>query len=80
MFSTDVSAGYAFLLFPRLERYEQKVRLWVQGDVGYGWVAGDRLALAPSSPPSQGNGANGVDLGTLALEGGFFRLAAAVSF
>jgi hypothetical protein len=80
MFSTDISAGYAFLLVPRFDRFEQKVRLWLQGDVGYGWVSGDRLALTPSSPPSQGMAASGVDLGTLAMEGIFFRLAAAVSF
>jgi hypothetical protein len=80
MFSTDISAGYAWLIVPRFERYEQKVRLWLQADAGYGWVAGDRLALAPSAAPSQGMAASGVDLGTLTLAGGFFRLAAAVSF
>jgi hypothetical protein len=80
MFSTDFSAGYAFLVTPRFNRTEQKVRLWLQADVGYGWVAGDRLALAPSTAATQGLGASGVDLGTLAMEGGFFRLAAAVSF
>lgn len=79
MFSTDVSAGYAWLIVPRFDRYERTARLWLQADAGYGWVAGDRLAMVPPGG-SQGAGVSGVDLGTLTMQGGFFRLAAAVSF
>ncbi len=78
MFATDVSAGYAWLIVPRLDRFEQKARLWLQTDVGYGWVVGDELALAVSSGGS-GN-TNGVDLGSLSMSGPFFRLGAALSF
>jgi hypothetical protein len=76
MFATDVSAGYALLVTPRFERFEQKARLWVQADVGYGWVAGDELALAAASSSNTG----GIDLGTLSMSGPFFRLGAALSF
>jgi hypothetical protein len=81
-FATDVSAGYAWLAWRGSNAYELEPRLWLQGDAGYGWVAGERLALAadlPSSSP-QGGRVSGIDLGTLAMRGAFFRLAAAASF
>ncbi len=80
MFSTDVSAGYAWLVVPRFQQSDRTGRLWLQGDAGYGWVAGNHLALTPSAGSGQGGGVSGVDLGTLSVEGAFFRLAAAVSF
>ncbi len=80
-FSADVSAGYAWLVGPRFQRSARTARLWLQGDVGYGWVEGNHLALAPSGgSQGQGAGVSGVDLGSLSVEGAFFRLAAAVSF
>ena len=81
-FATDLSAGYAWLFWRGPNAYDLAPRLWVQGDAGYGWVAGERLALAadlPSSSP-QGGRVSGTDLGTLTMRGAFFRLAAAVSF
>lgn len=78
MFSTDVSAGYAWLVAPRFERTVHKARFWLQADVGYGWVAGDRLALAATGAGS--TNASGVDLGTLTMDGPFFRVALAASF
>lgn len=80
LFATDLSAGYAWLLWPRWERSVLEPRLWLQGEGGYGWVAGDRLALAPALPSGSTDRTSGVDLGTLAMQGAFFRLAAAVSF
>jgi hypothetical protein len=78
MFSTDVSAGYAWLITPREDRFERKARIWLQADVGYGWVAGDELALR--APAGSGGGTVGVDLGTLSMSGPFMRFGAAVSF
>jgi hypothetical protein len=77
MFSADASAGFAFLVTPRSDRFEQKVRLWLEADVGYGWVAGDELALATTG--GSGN-TGGVDLGTLTMAGPFLRFGAAMSF
>jgi hypothetical protein len=79
LFATDVSAGYAYLVWPK-KRASTGARLWVQGDGGYGFVTDDRLALAPSSSSGTSQPASGVDLGTLSMSGGFFRLGAAVSF
>ncbi|MGH7439409.1 MAG: hypothetical protein ACRENE_27285, partial [Polyangiaceae bacterium] len=78
LFSTDVSAGYAWLVAPRYDRFEQKVRIWLQADVGYGWVAGDELALR--APAASGGGTVGVDLGSLSMSGPFMRFGAALSF
>lgn len=79
LFATDLSAGYAFPVWPwgaASSRLEPGV--WLQAEGGYGWVAGQQLALEPPSGSSVRTA--GVDLGTLAMQGGFFRVAAAVSF
>lgn len=80
VFATDLSAGYAWLVWPRWDASVVQPRLWLQGEAGYGFAAGERLALAPSLPSGSLERATGVDLGSLAMAGGFFRVAAAVSF
>jgi len=80
LFATDISAGYAWLIFPRWQRSAVEPRLWLQAEGGYGWVAEQQLALAPALPSGSTERVTGVDLGTLALQGGYFRIAAAVSF
>jgi hypothetical protein len=79
LFSTDVSAGYAWLLWPRAQPAAVLTRLWLQSDVGYGWVAAERLTLVPD-PSSSSQHVTAVDLGTLAMQGAFFRIAVAASF
>jgi hypothetical protein len=79
LFATDASVGYAVPLIPMPERVRRSVDVWLQSDVGYSWVADQRLALAPSTTDHEM--ADGVDLGTsLGLRGAFFRIAAAVSY
>ena len=77
LFSADVSAGYAWLLWPRAQ--PGATRLWLQSDVGYGWVAAERLTLGPD-PSNSSQRVTAVDLGTLAMQGAFFRIAVAASF
>jgi hypothetical protein len=72
LFATDASVGYDWLIMPRGSALSRVARMWLQTDVGYGWMAKERLDLAPA-------GASGVDLGTLALSGAFFRIAVAAS-
>jgi hypothetical protein len=48
---------------------------WLQADIGYGWIAAQRLNLAEDAPTP----AAMVDLGTLAMQGAFFRVAVAAS-
>jgi hypothetical protein len=74
LFATDASAGYSFpLVFPSA-RSNRTARAWLNADGGYGWVANERLDLMP------GGGVSGVDLGTLGLNGAFFRIALAASY
>jgi hypothetical protein len=80
LFASDLSAGYAFLAWPRTGQPPQPVRLWIQADGGYGWVANERLNLGPTLASGDGRIASGIDLGTISLSGPFFRAAAAASF
>jgi hypothetical protein len=79
LFATDLSAGYAWLVWPKI-RAATSPRLWFQGDGGYGFVADDSLTLVANSSSSSSLRSSSVDLGTLSMSGGFFRLAAALSF
>lgn len=80
LFATDLSAGYAWLAWPRFQASEMVARLWLQSDVGYGWVAQERLNLGPDLPSGSAQRVDGVDLGPISMSGAFFRVAAAVSF
>jgi hypothetical protein len=79
-FATDLSAGFAFLIFPQAREVPRTVHFWLQADGGYGWVASQRLNLGPDLASSDGRIASGIDLGTLDLSGGFFRVALAASY
>jgi hypothetical protein len=79
LFATDISAGYAWLVWP--QRGPDHVgRLWLQADAGYGWVASERLDLSPALASGDTRLVSGVDLGNIKMSGAFFRAAAAVSF
>jgi hypothetical protein len=81
LFSTDVSAGYAYPLLPRADAFTSTARLWLQTDIGYGVVVAQRLNLSPGSASGdQGLPSGAVDLGSLSMHGVFYRLAGAVSF
>jgi hypothetical protein len=80
LFATDVSAGYAYPIWPRTDRFELGPRVWLQADGGYGWIVGQRLNLSPDLPSGDQRLASGVDLGSLTMRGPFFRVAAAISF
>jgi len=80
LFASDLSAGYAWLAWPRTRQPEQPARLWLQADGGYGWVARERLDLGPALASGDARIVSGVDLGTISLSGPFFRVAAAASF
>jgi hypothetical protein len=80
LFAADVSGGYAWLMWPRDAPTTVEPRVWLQGEGGYGFVGGQALALQPALPADSPVRTAGVDLGTLEMKGGFFRIAAAVSF
>jgi hypothetical protein len=80
LFATDASAGYAWLVSPRGHAFALVPRMWLQGDVGYGWTFAEGLDLSPDLPSGSPDRASGVNLGSLVLRGAFFRIAAAASF
>jgi hypothetical protein len=80
LFATDVSAGYAWMAWPRMREPTQPARLWLQAEGGYGWVVQERLDLGPKLASGDERIASGIDLGTISLSGPFFRVAAAASF
>ncbi len=80
LFATDISAGYAYPVWARKDVSELAPRIWLQADGGYGWIVGQRLALATDLASGDPRLASGVDLGTLTMRGAFFRATAAVSF
>jgi hypothetical protein len=80
LFATDVSAGYAWLVWPPTREPARVARLWLQADAGYGWVARERLDLAPALASGDARVVSGIDLGSITTSGAFFRAAAAVSF
>ena len=79
LFATDLSAGYAWLVWPGGAASKVEPRIWLQGEGGYGWVAGQELTLNPALPSGSSVQTAGVDLGSLAMQGGFFRVATAVT-
>lgn len=80
LFATDVSAGYAWLLWRQTREPARVARLWLQADAGYGWVARERLDLGPALASGDARVVSGIDLGSITTSGAFFRAAAAVSF
>jgi hypothetical protein len=80
LFATDLSAGYAWLLWPRFQASQLTGRLWLQADVGYALVAQAQLNLGPDLGSGNAQRVDGVDLGTLSMNGAFFRISAAASF
>jgi hypothetical protein len=75
LFAADVSGGYAVPLWSRADPSRPFSHLWAQADGGYGFIADQRLNLAPNGQPR----GEGPDLGVLALRGAFFRIAIAAS-
>jgi hypothetical protein len=76
-FSLDASAGAAFCLGAV---GTARVGVWLLADGGYGWVAAQDLVLAPTLSGADQSKAGTLDLGTLAPRGGFFQIAAALSY
>jgi hypothetical protein len=75
LFAGDLSGGYAFPVIPHTGASSSSPGLWLQADGGYGFIVTERLDLTANNAST-----HSVDLGDLAMRGGFFRVAAAVGF
>jgi hypothetical protein len=80
LFATDLSAGYAYPVWSRVDSPDLVPRIWLEADGGYSWIVAQRLNLSPDLPAGDPRLASGADLGSLAMSGPFFRVAAAISF
>jgi hypothetical protein len=75
-FSVDASAGAAFRIG---SIGATRLTAWLTGEGGYGWAPSEHLVLTPGLGSDQSK-AGGLDLGSLAPGGGFFRVAFALAF
>jgi hypothetical protein len=74
----DASAGAAFLLGPHAE--SSPVRWWLATEGGYGYASSASLLMHPDLPSDDPRRTGNLDLGRLALAGGFFRIYGSVTF
>jgi hypothetical protein len=79
-FAFDSAAGVAFLLGPQGEASRSPVRWWAAAEGGYSYAGSGSLAMGPDVDATDPHRTGGIDLGTLALRGGFFRIYAAVTY
>ncbi len=75
-FAVDASAGGALRL---IDIGTARLGGWLVVDGGYAWAPAQHLVLSPQLGSDQSK-AGGVDLGSLAARGGFFRIAVALSY
>jgi hypothetical protein len=74
----DASAGAAFLLGPHGD--SAPVRWWLAAEGGYGYAGSTSLLMRPDLPSDDPRRTGDLDLGRLALSGGFFRIYGSVTF
>ncbi len=79
-FAFDSAAGVAFLLAPQAEIAASPVRWWLAAEGGYGYAGSGSLVMSQDLGADDPHRTGPVDLGSLALRGGFFRLYAAVTY
>jgi hypothetical protein len=80
MFGADGSAGAAFEVFGKAKGGSSNPRGWVTADGGYTWAEREDLSFSASEDDSAPTRTASLDLGDLALRGGFFRVGVAVTF
>ena len=61
-----------------MDRHDNRPRFWAVGEGGYAWTERKSITLRPDSLATT-RGRWGTPLGSLALRGGFFRLALAIT-
>jgi hypothetical protein len=79
-FAFDAAAGVAFLLGPQAELARSPVRWWLAAEGGYSYAGSGSLKMSPDVEADDPRRTGTMDLGALALRGGFFRVYAAVTY
>ena len=81
VFATDLSAGATVRLAGSNDHGVRRARLWITGEGGYGLTGAVALRPRPSRDDSDILGADeSTRLGSLAVNGGFWRMGLAVSY
>jgi hypothetical protein len=78
-FAFDASAGAAFLLGPHAAS-ASPVRWWLAAEGGYGYAGSASLLMHPDLASDDPRRTGSLDLGRLALSGGFFRIYGSITF
>lgn len=78
-FALDASAGAAFLLGPHAAS-ASPVRWWLGAEGGYGYADSASLLMHPDLASDDPRRTGNLDLGRLALSGGFFRIYGSITF
>ena len=79
-FAFDSAAGLAFLLGPQAEVARSPVRWWLAAEGGYSYAGTGSLVMNTDVGADDPRRTGPLDLGSLALRGGFFRVYAAVTY
>jgi hypothetical protein len=79
-FALDASAGVAFLLGPQAAAASSPVRWWLAAEGGYGYAGSAPLLMRPDLASDDPRRTGDLDLGRLALGGGFFRVYGSITF
>jgi hypothetical protein len=78
-FAIDASAGAAFLIGPHRPS-ASPVRWWLAAEGGYGYAGTASLVMHPDLASDDPRRTGNLDLGRLALSGGFFRIYGSMTF
>jgi hypothetical protein len=79
-FAVDASAGAAFLIGPHRSTSVSPLRWWLAAEGGYGYAGTASLAMHPDVGSDDPRRTGSLDLGRLALGGGFFRIYGSMTF
>jgi hypothetical protein len=80
LFSADLGAGAAFEVVGEPRGQSKRPRGFLLADGGYGWTTSSSLEFAPAEGEQAPARLQPLDLGELAFRGGYFRIAAAVTY
>jgi hypothetical protein len=79
-FALDTSGGAAILLGPERSTSRARLRFWALAEGGYAWTERKTLTLRPQIDADDTRPVGDLPLGSLALGGGFLRLALAATY
>jgi hypothetical protein len=80
VFSLDASAGAVFLLGPHSEESSSAVHWWLGAEGGYAHAGKTSLVMHPDLAADDPRRTGDLNLGTLAMRGGFFRIYGCVTY